>query len=263
MKSRYGTLIAAVGVCLAMAFVVSAFTEEPGDKMAGPVAKAETWTYSLTQRFGVYEEALTQYAVAQYDEAGDLIETVKYTPNGSVEGRVTRVFDSAGRIMEVSTYIETGALESREIYTYEGTLRIRREYDSTGVLSGASDSTLDQYGNAASETKYDVETGDPSSRVQSTYTNTGEPSSQRVYSKDGSLAMTHDYVWDTNGMDWPSVVVVWILGISVRVEFGYQITQRDEYGNWLEKKSYQWKEQFGRTEWVPSAVYRRTLTYTQ
>jgi hypothetical protein len=40
-----------------------------------------------------------------------------------------------------------------------------------------------------------------------------------------------------------------------------QARPNDKYGNWTEKRSYEHKERFGKTEWVLANIYRREITY--
>ena len=272
---------------LVMALGVVAFTQAvPFQKLKGPVAKVEKWNYKVEEKFGKPVEIWDAHRVTKYNADDKPIEIIDYTKAGEIQKRRVRTFDSSGRLIQVEDY-NWGTLEGKAVYRYEGNVQIERSYDATGNLKSATDTELDKKGNAVRTTiydtgsgktstiiefdtngnitrmtAYDVSSGDISSVWENTYTSDGRPLSTKVYNDKGELLIKQDYSYGVEGMDVVSTFIIYLLGAEFkRSKSGIVITKMDKYGNWTEKRSYESKELFGKTEWILTSIYRREITY--
>ena len=248
---------------LVLVLGVTAFGQtEPFGRLKGPVAKVGEWGYKVEEKFGNPTEVWDTHSVTMYDVNQNAIETIDYTKTGSVDERYVRTFDNSGRLIQVKEYSWLGNLKGKTLYQYEGNTEIGRSYDTDGDLVSASNSELDADGNSVRRTMYDVDSGNVSSVWENTYTSNGEPLSTRMYDDKGELSITMDHRYDVEGMDYVGTTVAYLLGsVFMRIESGTVITKTDEHGNWTEKRGYEHKERFGKTEWILTNIYRREITY--
>lgn len=252
-------------VAILVLVVVGAGTFGQGDPfqgLNGPVAKVEQWSYKTEEKFGTTVEVRDAGVVETYDANQNCIESIDYTKTGSIDERYVRTFDSNGRMIQVDKYNWLGHLVSKGLVRYEENLQIYRSYNANGTLESAMDNELDANGNWIRLTLYDVDTGDVSGVTENTYTTDGEPLSTRIYNDKGELSLAFDQRYSVDGMDVIYTSVAYLLGIEfLRYESGTILVEIDEYGNWTEKRSYEHKERFGKTEWILTNIYRREITY--
>jgi len=235
---------------------------DPFQGLNGPVAKVDEWSYKTEDKFGNTVEVWDGHSVTMYDVNQNDIDSIHYTKIGSIDKRYVRTFDSSGQLIQVEEYDWLGYLESKTLYQYEGNVEINRSYDANGDLESASDIEFDADGNPVRMTLYDVDTGDVSSVTENTYTTDGEPLSTRMYNDDGEVFMTLDNRYGVDGMDYISTSVIYLLGsVFMKTESGTRIIETDKHGNWTEKRRYEYKERFGKTEWILANIYRREITY--
>jgi len=254
------TLIATIFVLI---LGVAAFTQAgPFQSLQGPVAKVEEWSYTTEEKFGNTVEVWDTHSVTTYNTDRNPVESIEYTKTGSINKHYIRMFNNSGQLIQVEEYNWLGNLESKTVATYEGNVQTSRDYGAAGDLESAYDAELDANGNPIRITIYDVDSGDVSSVWERTYKSDGDLLSMRMYNDEGELSSTVDYRYGADGMDVISISVVYFLGSKfMNLEAGTMFAKIDAYGNWTEKRSYDHKERFGKTEWVLAHIYRRKITY--
>ncbi len=109
---------------------------------------------------------------------------------------------------------------------------------------------------------YDVETGELSSVLETTYTADGEPLLEEMRDEDGNLMFSFEYRYDVPGKDYVFKSALYLSGVELLAsENGYVLGARGSYGNWTEKLEYEWEEKFGEEQWVLRGVTRRQIEY--
>jgi len=279
-------------VALVVVFLVIAVGVSVGaqsNELNGPVAAVEAWVYTTEVSFGETVEIWESHKATSYDAEGNIIEEVEYSASGNVvtrtvhkydvsccrvesiqygssgaiEERMKRECDSAGREVQVDAYDSSGRLTSRAFTEFEGGLMRGRQYDASGRLTIAVDLEEDSNGSNTRMVLYDKDTGEPSSVIESEYTDAGKLLSTLMYGEDGKLLgeIRYEYAYKKDGMDEVTTSTSYLVGIPLNSTTKGMVTLLDSYGNWTEKRTYKQEEQYGQTKWTLTDVERRTIQY--
>jgi hypothetical protein len=247
-------------VILCLILMVLGGATEPFSEIKGPVRTMEEWSYKVEERFGQYVKILDGHKKAFYDENLNPIEEIIYTQSGVIKQRYLRKYDVNGRLLEVRVYDGKGTLTETGITEYDAKGALEKTYSSTGQLKGASRVEFDEKGRLIRVTMYNPRTGEPESVYEQSYTLDGKLSWSLFTTKDAQLLISYSY--NVEDMDDVAETVTYIRGVKLFSQItGTKIISVDSYGNWMEMRTFEKKERFGRVEWVPLTLSQRVFTY--
>ena len=89
-------------------------------KLKGNVKSFTEINYSVAENQGeLQKESLIWKNVYKFDERGNELERICYSPNEDIDGKYTSKYDDAGNLIEKCIYDSDGSLVNKSIYKYD------------------------------------------------------------------------------------------------------------------------------------------------
>ena len=135
------------------------------DKLKGKVSERIMILYSIDNRSGNQNKIIGERYIYKYNDKGNKVEEVTYSPYGDFLYRSIYKYGAKGNIVEVAKHDFEGNLMRQEIYDDKGNMTQSANYDK-GDLKGKSIYKYDDKGNKVEEGYYGT---DGSSKDKSIY----------------------------------------------------------------------------------------------
>ena len=201
----------------------------------------------------------------KYDASSCKVESIIYGNSGAIEQRILSKCDGSGREIQSDTYDNAEKLTGRFLTEYVGNLQRIRGYDANGTLTLAMDIEKDSNESTTRMVLYDAETGKATGEFKETYNDKGKKLNGLMYGENGELLAEsrYSYSYNEDGMDEITKTTSYIAGILNRTTTEGLVTVKDQYTNWIEKRTYKKEEQFGQVKWVLTGLKKRIIRYRE